>query len=368
MKSNGWCIVLLSLVVGVCAHAEQNLRVFGRVSVNAYNVDARDQASTIVMDDKSQNSRLGFVFTQELSDHITGVGQVDWGFQPTDDEPLFQQRETYVGVRGAFGQLALGTFNGSYKGTGGVTWDPFVTTPLESRRQAGMAGGAYAQNAFLRRMVEYRTPVVYGVSGIFQYGLDRRDTTIAGSYGDVGAGLRCRVGDDLELIGAMSYADSERSDENLNWKVGARWRPGALTLAVQYEDVEIRKGGNRIDYASVTDGDDGSRSVGTANFITAAQEADEEITGLNSSTTHLFVHASYRHKAHEWHGIFGNMEVQDVDARNISAYTLGYTHWFSNTFRFMGGVQYQSRQSGWASGDVVVVSAGLRYDFGGTIL
>lgn len=365
MKGMG-VVALLCVLVSLPVQAEQSLRFFGRLSVHGYNVDARDQDSTTVVDDKSLNSRIGFVFTQELNDHITGVGQVEWNFQPTEAESFAQQRETYVGVRSDFGQLALGTFNGAYKTTGGVMWDPFVTTPLESRRQAGMAGGAYAQNAFLRRMIEYRTPVVSGLSGKVQYGLDRRDTTVAGSYGDVSAGVQYQFREELELIGAVSYADSEASDENLNWKVGARWRPGNFTLAVQYEDVEIRKGGHRIDYATVTADDNGSRSLAGKNFITSAQDEDEEVTGINSSTTHLFAHASYRYKAHEVHAIYGNMAVKDVNASDINAFTLGYTHWFSGTFRFIGGVQYQARQSNWESGDVVVTSAGLRYDFGGS--
>ena len=341
------------------------LDFFGRVSLNLYHLDAEDQHSTSVVDDKSLNSRLGASFQQNLGNGLVGFGKTEWNFQPSDAESFAQQRDTFVGIRGGWGQVALGTFHGAYKITGGVLWDPMITTPIESRRQAGMAGGAYGHNAFMRRMVEYRTPSLNGFRGILQYGFDRRDTSTPGSYGDVNLSVQYVTGD-WDFIGAYVNADSEESGENTNWKIGAKWSPGSWTLAAQYEEVEIRKGGHRIDFANVLKGSDGSRPTTALNFITAGQEAAGD-AGLNTDTSHLFLRASRRYGVHEFHGILGHMDASDLGKRDITAYTLGYTRWFSPTFRFLGGIQFQDRGSDWDSGDLTIVTAGLRYDFAASI-
>ncbi len=334
--------------------AETNTRslvLYGRLSVNAYYLEPADQSEAFLMDDKSLNSRLGVRFHEELDHGLTAFGKIEWNIQPTSQDATAQMRDTHVGLRGAYGELAAGNFNGAYKTTGGVTWDPFVTTPLEARRQAAMAGGSYAQSGFMRRMVQYRTPAVQGFTGAVQLGADDRSSEEPharqrdgqGDAGDVNLGGKYGIGD-FELIGAYSRADRAPSGQNRNWKAGARWNNGTWDIAYQFEDVAIR---DRIDFDGFDDVSDG---------VTVNNRP------LEDDTRHHYSRVSYRTGPSQFHGVWGYMDSAG-DETDITVYTLGYTHWFSENFRAISGVQFQDRDAAYTSGDLTVFSAGFRYDF-----
>jgi predicted porin len=327
------------------------LEFYGRLSVNTYYLDPANQASALVMDDKSLNSRLGVQLEQGLDHGLIGFGKIEYNILPTSSEAIGQMRDTHIGLRSDFGELAVGNFNGAYKTTGGVAWDPFVTTPLEARRQAAMGGGAYAQNGFMRRMVQYRTPRIAGLAATVQVGADDRSSEAEharqrdgqGDAGDVNLGAQYAVSH-WTFVGSYVRADRAPSGQNRNWKVGARWNDRTWDIAYQFEDVRIR---DRIDF-------DGLENVSDGVIVNNRSLGDD--------TRHHYFRTSYRTGPSQVHGVFGYMRAAEEDA-DIAVYTAGYTHWFSDTFRGLGGVQFQDRGAAYESGDLMIFSVGFRYDF-----
>jgi len=148
-----------------------------------------------------------------------GFAEAECNVQPTDTESFAQQHNTFPGLRGNSGQLASDTFHGAYKITDGVLWVPIITTLLELQRQAGMAGGAYAQNAFMRRMVECRTTDLIAFRGILQYASDRGDISTPGSYGDVNASVQKTIRD-LQLIAPLRTSTAKIQGKILTGRLG----------------------------------------------------------------------------------------------------------------------------------------------------
>lgn len=115
-------------------------------------------------------------------------------------------------------------------------------------------------------------------------------------------------------------------------------------MALQFEDVEIRKGGHPIDFVDIPKGSDGSRPAVVLDFIIEDQ-GSAGLAALNTSTPHVFLRASYWLGRHKLHGIAGNPDARDARNPDINALTLGYTHWFSPSLCFRNGSQLQDRDS-----------------------
>jgi hypothetical protein len=156
-----------------------------------------------------------------------------------DSSGNFVARDAFVGLRGAFGSVALGRFAGAYKTTGGITWDGFQFTSLTPIGQGGMAGGNFGNAGFVSHLIEYRTPRWGTPEGarfdaVVQYSGDDAPDNVPSARGSALGGATLGWGG-LELIVA---AAGDKTTGAENYKAGARWQSGNLALALVHEDVE----------------------------------------------------------------------------------------------------------------------------------
>ncbi|QKT04196.1 porin [Ectothiorhodospiraceae bacterium 2226] len=311
-----------------------DVRIYGHIGMNIAQInddspaaEADNRDSRLVAEDPARG-RVGIRVSEDLGNGLQGVGQFEWMARPHDGTAFEQMRETYVGLQGGFGRIALGQFNGAYKQTGGTGWDPFVTTHLEQRRSTA-GGGAYAHNSFMRNAVEYRTADLGGLRAIAQVQLvgdeDRVDVNEQ-AHGSYNLSLSYSIGG-IELIAAHAYSNA--ADES-NTKFGARWAEGPLAVWATFEQLDIA--------------DQAGGVGGAANAVTG--------DAVNVGVT-------YRMGNNELYAHYGMFDA-DQDGRDVDAITLGVTHRMSRSFRVYGGVKLEDRD---VMDDRTIMMVGMRKDF-----
>jgi len=215
------------------------------------------------IDDSGSQSRFGVKFDKDLGNGLKAVGVMEWivelcgvsggtgGGGPTANlttgavnlgsggcrQDFATARQQWIGLKGGFGQLAFGRFNGSYKTHGSVTYDAFGATSLQARGQGGQSGGAFTANGFVDDMVEYKSPKLGMFTFQIQYGLDdpQNPSGAKDTKGDYNIAARVSGGKNWQVIAAASHDDGN-SDDNI--KIGGKFAFGPLSVAAQFEDVE----------------------------------------------------------------------------------------------------------------------------------
>ena len=143
----------------------------------------RFQEDVGVSDNK--RGRLGVKGDEDLGGGLKAIYKFEWQVNTTNADLYDGQRESFVGLKGGFGQIELGRLKSAYKYYGGVKYDPFVTTELEARRYGGMSTGNFGQNGFLSDTLAYQGK--FGMVALrVTYNLDEQ----AGTDGDYTVGLK----------------------------------------------------------------------------------------------------------------------------------------------------------------------------------
>ncbi len=187
------------------------------------------------------------------SEDLGGGMKANYKFEWQTDTPIGQLndggREGWVGLSGNFGAVELGRIKSPYKYTGGVKYDPFVTTYMEARKSGGMIGGGFAQNSFWSDSISWKKK--FGAMRIWiNLGLDAGTGATNGAIGDsaknkaaakgdIAASLLYKTGK-FEVFAAYSSDDSTsnldgKDDSRKIIKVGGQFKAGAHTISTQYE-------------------------------------------------------------------------------------------------------------------------------------
>lgn len=94
------------------AHAD--VTVYGKlhVSVDHIDEDGKDKVNVL----NSNASRLGFKGTEKISDSLEAVYQLEYEVDPdADGSAVFKQRDSYLGLKGAFGTVKAGNIDSPVK-------------------------------------------------------------------------------------------------------------------------------------------------------------------------------------------------------------------------------------------------------------
>ena len=134
--------------------------------------------NTAVEDNK--RGRLGVKGSEDLGGGLKAVYKFEWQVDTSDADANDGSRESFVGLKGGWGTFLMGSLKSPYKYTGGVKYDPLVTTAAEARRYGGMTVGTFGHNAFFKNAIAYATPKLGGFSAAVGYVPDNR-TGINGS-------------------------------------------------------------------------------------------------------------------------------------------------------------------------------------------
>ena len=101
--SSRFLIVFLLLISSVPVYASSS--IYGRLDLAVSN---DNKANGTITDVRSHASRVGIKGSQIFDSGMVVIYQYEWQVDPVDGDPTFSQRNSYLGLRGAFGQFLLG--------------------------------------------------------------------------------------------------------------------------------------------------------------------------------------------------------------------------------------------------------------------
>ena len=304
--------------------------------------------------------RWGIKASEKLGNGMKAFAQFEWKVNTAETGATNSTRVMQVGLKGGWGTFMLGALKTPYKYTGGVKYDPFVTTNAEARTNGGMTGGgrgsqgSYGHNSFMSNAVGYKSPNLNGFSFWMVYSPDEHGTS-KGSDGDWSAAVKYSAGLwEVFLAGvADKCADDTTTaadecagiDDYRAWKVGGKVKFGNHTFVLQYEDFD---GG----YMSVNTG-------GTLGLVTLAQ-AGSSTESADGRIWFLGYHLKWGNNLFVVQYGDGDQDYRDVGIvanDDWQYWTIGVIHKFSKTARAFAAY---SRTDGSSSGSM----GGFGYSYG----
>jgi predicted porin len=261
--------VSAAMVAPVAVMADVTVYGIGQVELSQTESQASGSESQTTVNDANGMGRVGvkasedlgngmtamagFEFKADSSDNNTDGGSCTASSASTTDEAgetitttttcsaknggaSLTGRDSYVGLKGGFGTVMAGRLKSTYKYTGGVKYDAFVATNLESRGNAGMSGKVGRQNAlghssFVSNLLGYSNkfgPVDVDVQ--YLPGTDDSGFLVSGMY----------KADNFEVFVSLvdySGGDGDGDDYTAN-KVGGKFSTGPHSIMLQIEDTE----------------------------------------------------------------------------------------------------------------------------------
>ncbi|MGH8401424.1 MAG: porin [Gammaproteobacteria bacterium] len=327
MMRTVWALVG-GLLVGLPAVCRADLTLYGRVYAEAAKETSGKGATKLdkdTLDDAQNAGRIGLKFSQNVSDGLTVFGKYEFIMNAPDTSNDFDPRESYVGLEGRYGAFALGRFEGAYKTTGGIEFDPFAYTSLEARDSGAMSGSDFGTDGFISRASQYQSPLLGSseaahFQGTVQYGLDSSPGVTDADRGSYLAGLDFGYGE-TDLVGAVAH---DKARDKSNTKLGIRIKAGEITYLLQSENVE----------------EGGFDPAGAGKFLYGGIE--------------------YRSGDINYVAEVGNYR-SDADVSDGSYLALGIQYFFAQNIWLNAG--YRNTQSDVAGLNSSAIVVGLNYDF-----
>jgi predicted porin len=294
----------------------------------------------------NQRGRFGIKASEDLGGGMKASAKIEYDL---GDTPTFGTgptiREANVNLHGGFGTFSIGTLKQPYKYTGGVTYDPFVTTNLEARRNGGMTGGTYGHNGFLSNVIGYNSDKLIPMVKVWAvYSPDEQGPSTNGNEGNGG----------------------DSGDYSASVTVGDKAWEAFVATAKNVENTT----GTVNDYTATKVG--GKVKIGKMFTVLGQYEMTDE--DISTTTTNegkiLFLGVHVKVGNTTLVGQVGQGELErnnDPDVQEHTYYTVGAIHNFSKTTRLFGGytstsLDNQAFANG-VNGDRKAISIGLRKDF-----
>ncbi len=365
--------VAAALTAPLAAQADTILYGSARVSV-----DYNDEGSTDpfdndngVWDVTNNSSRLGVLGSEDLGGGLSAIYQYEFGVDVTDGGNLESNRPKYVGLKGGFGQISLGTQETPYYHVAGII-DIFNTD--RSLGSTAFLGGSFngfklnpgndrdlADGSLFRldNSLYYTTPDFNGFSAEamlvmngasndsqgYSDSVDLWNLTAKYSNGPFFAGISYLQldGDDNVSLGELADGTNLSIDLDLNqWIVGLGYTGGPFSVGLIYEQGTINEFG----------------LLGTARFDGV------RLLG-NNDASNWYLTGEYRFGNNTIRAAYGQLDTGlDIPGfdETIDNYLVGYQYDFSKRTRIW--VEYIGRSAeGVLYEDANAVSIGTRVDF-----
>ncbi len=224
----------LALAIAAAVAAPSIVWADAKIYGQVYAELASEDVAGVTLDDDQGIGRVGFWFDEKLGNGLTAFGTFEYSLDVADGDSL-GARNSEVGLKGGFGSVALGSFSGAYKA---YNIDPFNETGMQARGNGGQSIGTFGHSSFFRNAIQYKTPDLGGFSAAVQYSPDETGGD-NGADGDYMLGAKY----DAKIFNVYLATNSDDSEDDTNWKVGAQIKMGALTAGLQYEQTEINSAG-----------------------------------------------------------------------------------------------------------------------------
>ncbi len=365
--------VAAALTAPLAAQADTILYGSARVSVDYVDEGSTDpfDNSNGVWDVTNNSSRLGVLGSEDLGGGLSAIYQYEFGVDVTDGGNLESNRPKYVGLKGGFGQISLGTQETPYYHVAGII-DIFNTD--RSLGSTAFLGGSF--NGFklnpgndrdladgslfrLENSLYYTTPdfngfsaeamlVMNGASNDSQGYSDSVDLwNLSAKYsnGPFFAGISYLQldGDDNVSLGELADGTNLSIDLDLNqWIVGLGYTGGPFSVGLIYEQGTINEFG----------------LLGTAQFDGV------RLLG-NNDASNWYLTGEYRFGNNTIRAAYGQLDTGlDIPGfdETIDNYLVGYQYDLSKRTRIW--VEYIGRSAeGVLYEDANAVSIGTRVDF-----
>ena len=237
-------------------------------------------------------------------------------------------RNSMVGLKGKSGQFELGRLKQAYKYTGGVKYDPFVTTLLEARGNGGMSGKTgkgsdMGHSSFHSAALGYRGkfgPVKVQVT----YGPEEDDGSMTAS-----AMIKQKNFEAFIAIADDGDRTSTTVDGYSATKIGGAWMSGMHKVTGQYEMADLGGAGTAVEPTILFVGYQGK--MGKNTFVAQIGQLDADGT---------------------------------TSAGDVAYMALGVVHKMSKMTRLMAGYRSSTVDGGTASDtDITAISVAMRKDF-----
>lgn len=354
--------VAAALTAPLAAQADTILYGSARVSVD-YNDESN--LNDAYWDVFNNDSRLGVLGSEDLGGGLSAVYQYEFGIDVTEGGNIEGNRPKFVGLKGNFGSITLGTQETPYYGVTGVTdifnsgrtfgatgwlggsFSGYKLNPGQTRT-ASSGGGSLTR---LDNSVLYTTPEFSGFSASvmlsmngslndtqgWSNGIDIWNISAKYSNGPFFAGITYIALDGDQIVDSQGIPLADLDLDQ--WAIGLGYNAGPLSIGFMFEQGTYNEWGLfkpvwQIDFLRSTD------------------------TPWNAYLT-----ASYTFGNNVISAAYGQMDTGVSGQDNMQNYVLGYQYNFSKRTRVW--VEYIGRNAddNFFYGDQNAVSIGTRVDF-----
>ncbi|NWG85916.1 MAG: porin [Hydrogenophilaceae bacterium] len=250
MKKSLIALAAASAFAAPAFAATSNVDVFGVLS---FSVDYVDVGAAAAGKDESDlvtgvnhTGRIGFKGSEDLGGGLKATWQIDSevGKLAATTDPVFANRNTFVGLAGGFGEVRLGRHDTPYKlATGSL--DPMGDSVGDYNAIIGSYdGGAGKFDARAAGTIAYLSPNFNGLTAAVAYisvqnaeaaGEDNKDAWSAAAMYENGPLFASLA---YEVYNGEAGAASTPTKSHDAWKVGAGYKFGDTKLGVIYEAME----------------------------------------------------------------------------------------------------------------------------------
>jgi len=264
-----FAIVAMFVSLTVQAEDDKHFKIFGNVHIS---IDDQDSVGNTEM--HSNTSTFGIQGGKKLKDKdLEVIFKLEWQYD-ADQRQSVVDRDQWVGLKGNFGKVLIGTATSNYKQTSSQI-DPLWRTQLEGRsafmRTASrqLSAGAGDDRGRLTNSVNYTTPNYNG----FEVVINRTFSGVANETTGVGVRHKTKVSlifvdyfEDGDVLGVSQAAT----------KVGGYYKFAEWTISAQVESSEDIDGSNysmlAVSY-QVSDSDTLKFSFGEADGLLQSSSA-----------------------------------------------------------------------------------------------
>jgi predicted porin len=301
-------------------------KIYAELANESFGSGLTEQEYT-TLDDAQNLGRLGVKFSQDLDLGVQVFGQYEFSLNAPDSTNDFVMRAAHVGLRGKHASFAMGRFDGAYKITGGVNWDPFAFTSLQLAGTGGQSNTNFGNAGFVDHAVQVQTNYAEGgvrFDATFQYGADAAPTTVTTPKDSFLAGITLGFSS-IDIIYAFAH---NAATSGTNEKFGVKVAAGEATFMIQSE--EVAAGG----YDPGGEGQylTGIFTYAIGNWLWVAEIADYNSdyvdllapTPIESANSALFTFGGRYYLAKDAWVVFGmRTSDSDIDDRDSSATVMG---------------------------------------------
>jgi predicted porin len=215
--------LLATLLLGVFSYSEMALAgssvtMYGVVdaAVDYSNGAEADGAVTKLTSSNESGSRLGFKGTEDLGNGLNAFFVLEGGFNLQDGTSAQGERlwgrQSFVGLGGAFGAVAMGRQNTAMYDAHGIV-DPFMNSGAGDINILFGRGAGFAVRDFrMDNAISYKTPDMSGFNATVQYGFGEVAGATA-AQSQAGALLNYQNG---PITAVYSYQYGNNADDLVN--------------------------------------------------------------------------------------------------------------------------------------------------------